>query len=65
MDRPGFGDQYLTESDGGDQTFPNTGAFVGTGREDEETKGEAFERINSKHETRNSKQARIFNVRMT
>jgi hypothetical protein len=40
MDRPGSGDQYLTESDGGDKTFSDTGTLVGTGREDEEAKGE-------------------------
>ena len=51
MDRPGSGDQYLTESDGGDKTFSDTGTLVGTGRKDEETKSEASERINSKHET--------------
>ena len=39
MDRPGSGDQYLTESDGRDKTFPDTGTLVGTGREDEEAKG--------------------------
>ena len=41
MDRPGTGDQYLTESDGGDKTFSDTGALVGTGGEDEKTQGEA------------------------
>jgi len=37
MDRPGSGDQYLSESDGGDKAFSDTGTLVGTGRKDEET----------------------------
>jgi hypothetical protein len=36
MDCPGSGDQYLTESDGGDKTFSDTRTLVGAGREDEE-----------------------------
>ncbi len=38
---------------------------MGVGRKNEETKSETPERINSKHETRNSKQARMFKIQMT
>ena len=45
MDRPGSGDQYHTEPDGGNKEIWNSWAVVGTGGKNEETKGETALRI--------------------